>query len=603
MARGPIGPQAILPDEFQKCETRREFDRAWSTQTGRFLGPMTDPPQSKLSSRGGPILVILGGGIAIFVAYAALLTALAWFKPADCHLSMDHPSLDQLAQLYANYQRGGSGLWELVFSAQPSCALPYFKRALALHPKHAEAHLALAMVYAYENETAPAIVHTAAAYVLGEPARLLLETFQLQPSRSLSTTLILDGLTWIAPTILDGPMVRVISPHSADIWVRTRDSAQVTAIAEPSQTPGDPIRSDSVVSTAKDDHVVILQLNGLQADTLYTYWITIDGRRLPSGKTFRSFPEAGTSSAFSVAFGGCSEYIPQNFRIYQTIASRFPVAFLSLGDNAYIDAPTNPSLQHFAYDRLQADPRFAGLISSVSTSAIWDDHDFATDNSWGGPDLYFPTWKPVVWRIFEQNWITPNDARPDGGPGVWQKMTIGNVDFFLLDSRYYRTDPKLPHPSMLGPNQEAWLLESLARSTATFKVIVSPVPWSVSATSSTDSWNGYPEERQRIFDWIRSQQIDGVVLVSSDRHRSDAWRIPQPDAYDLYEFESARLTNERPLEEAAEALFSYNKKPSFGLLTFDFSGADPAVRYSIVDIDNQTLFTIKVTHGQLTTPH
>ncbi len=548
-----------------------------------------------------PLVLAVLAGVANLAAYATLWTAVAWFTPSRCHEQMDRQSLMHLAEAYASYQRGGAGLWELVFSQEPQCALPYFKQAVALHPKHAEAHLALAMVYAAENEPAPAITHTAAAFALGEPVGLLLETFRLQPSPSLTTGLISHVLAWATPAILSGPIINMSSPHSAAIWVRTRDAAQVAAIGVPAESPGTFIQSSPAESTDQSDHTVTLHLNGLRADTIYTYWITINGRPTPLKRTLRTFPEQDSPSVFSIAFGGCSDYVPPNLRIYQTIASRSPLAFLTLGDNAYIDGPTNPNLQRFSYARLQADPHFNRLTSTVSTSAVWDDHDFSTDNSWGGPDPFVPAWKPMVWQIFEQNWITPNAARPAGTPGVWQEISVGNVDLFLLDSRYYRVDPNSPHASMLGAQQEAWLLQGLASSKATFKIIASPVLWSTTTVPSSDTWDGYPEERQRIFDWIRTQRIDGVILISSDRHRSDVWQIPQPSAYDLFEFESGRLTNDMPHAEAPDAVFSFNKKPSFGLLTFDFSKADPEAQYSIVDIDNQTIFGISVKASQLTT--
>ncbi len=38
-------------------------------------------------------------------------------------------------------------------------------------------------------------------------------------------------------------------------------------------------------------------------------------------------------------------------------------------------------------------------------------------------------------------------------------------------------------------------------------------------------------------------RINGVVLISADRHRSDAWKISRSAGYDLYEFMSSKMTN------------------------------------------------------------
>jgi alkaline phosphatase D len=148
---------------------------------------------------------------------------------------------------------------------------------------------------------------------------------------------------------------------------------------------------------------------------------------------------------------------------------------------------------------------------------------------------------------------------------------------------------------MLGPIQKKWLLDKLKNSQATFKVIVSPVPWSLATKGEArDTWNGFKSERQEIFDFLAENQINGVILLSADRHRSDAWRIDRTNGYPLYEFESSRLTNQHVHELMPNALFGYNEKQSFGLLTFDTTQDDPTVKYQIVSIDNEIIHTLEL---------
>ena len=110
----------------------------------------------------------------------------------------------------------------------------------------------------------------------------------------------------------------------------------------------------------------------------------------------------------------------------------------------------------------------------------------------------------------------------------------------------------------------------LRASRATFKVLCSPVPFDYRTKGdSLDTWNGYKDERKEIFDFLTKEKIEGIVLMSADRHRSDLWKIQREGAYPLYEFNSSRLTNDHVHGEMKEAIFSYNKKQSFGLVTFD----------------------------------
>jgi len=164
----------------------------------------------------------------------------------------------------------------------------------------------------------------------------------------------------------------------------------------------------------------------------------------------------------------------------------------------------------------------------------------------------------------------------------------------------YRTNPYDRYPTMLGPVQKAWLKKQLKQSTPRFKVLVSSVPWTFdSKGSAKDTWNGFRKERGEIFDFLASNRINGVILLSADRHRSDAWRIERPNGYPLYEFESSRLTNEHVHELVPGTLFGYNAKQSFGLLMFDLTGGDPSVTFQAVSIDDEVAGEVTVKWSEI----
>jgi alkaline phosphatase D len=170
----------------------------------------------------------------------------------------------------------------------------------------------------------------------------------------------------------------------------------------------------------------------------------------------------------------------------------------------------------------------------------------------------------------------------------------------MLDGRFYRTNPYGPSPSMLGPVQKAWLLNQLRKSKATFKVLASPVPWDFyTKGKSLDTWNGFRGEREDIFAFLEENRIDGVVLISADRHRSDARKIDRPNGYAFYEFESSRLTNQHKHDLKPGAIFGYNKKPSFGLLNFDTAAPDPTVTFQIISIDNERIHSLTLKHSEI----
>ena len=183
---------------------------------------------------------------------------------------------------------------------------------------------------------------------------------------------------------------------------------------------------------------------------------------------------------------------------------------MALGDNVYIDTPQVPETQQYCYYRRQSRPEYRHLVSSTAVFAIWDDHDFTTNDAEGGPDIDRPAWKRDVWRTFRQNFVNPAYGGGEERPGCWFSCRMADVDFFLLDGRYYRSRKA---ESMLGQAQKAWLLAALKRSSATFKVICSDVPVTPDVKpGSKDTWDGFPDERAEIFRCIDENRIRGALL-------------------------------------------------------------------------------------------
>jgi len=321
-------------------------------------------------------------------------------------------------------------------------------------------------------------------------------------------------------------------------------------------------------------------------------------RTLPNTSLKKDAP----TEQFTIAFGGGAGFVPENERMWNTIGAIDPRALLLLGDNVYIDDPETPEMQRFHYYRRQSQPEWAKLAKRVPIYAIWDDHDFTTNDGWGGPDIDKPAWKRDVWKIFKENWNNPYYGGGEKNPGCWFDFRIGDVHFIMLDGRYYRESPKSEDPSMLGPVQMKWLKNTLADNTATFKILCCNVPMAPNVKpGSKDTWDGYSGERRRIQQWIADQKIPGVIILSADRHRSDAYRIDTKieGMYPLYEFSSSRLTNQHVHKIIKSSLFGYNEKQSFGRIDFDLKADDPTVKYTIINIDGEAIHSHLVKLSEL----
>lgn len=382
--------------------------------------------------------------------------------------------------------------------------------------------------------------------------------------------------------------VKRIHPHALKLILQNRKAEAVAYLKSTAEAKVNPIHTKLLLDIAKDAP------HAWKFDAATWPW----ERALPDTSLKKDAP----TDRFSIAFGGGAGYVPENERMWDTIAAIDPRALLLLGDNVYIDDPQTPEVQRFHYFRRQSQPEWMNLAKRVPIYGIWDDHDFTTDDGWGGPEVENPSWKREVWQIFKENWDNPYYGGGEENPGCWLDLRIGAVHFIFLDGRYYRESPKGEKPSMLGPVQLEWLMNALKDDPATFKVICSNVSVAPNVKpGSRDTWDGYHAERQKILQFIADEKIPGVLVLSADRHRSDAYRIDTGivGMYPLYEFSSSRLTNQHVHKLIESSLFGYNEMPSFGKVEFDLIADDPTVTYTIINIEGQAMHTLQVKLSEL----
>lgn len=397
--------------------------------------------------------------------------------------------------------------------------------------------------------------------------------------------------------LVHGPMVGAVTGQSARIWLRTDEARELSVVVSGSGLE----KSQPARTSAATDFTAEVGFDGLEAGTAYEISVRLGERELGRG-SFRTTADRRKASKFTVVMGGGAGFTPHYERMWATIESRKPDALFLLGDNVYIDDPTHQLTQDFIYHRRQSQPEWRSLVAKTPVYAIYDDHDFGLDDCIPGPFIDKPEWKRPVWETFRNNWVNPAYGGGDKQPGCWFDTHIGDVHFIFLDCRYYRDTSG---GTMLGPVQKKWLFETLKQSKGTFKVLASAVPWSAGVKpGSRDTWDGFPAEREEIFRFIETRRLDGVVLLSADRHRVDVRKTQRPDGYDLYDIMSSRLTNVHThglVKDAkgSEYIMGYNATPAFAELAFDTTASPPALTCTILDIDNQPHGELRLTIDQL----
>jgi alkaline phosphatase D len=487
-----------------------------------------------------------------------------------------------------------------IYDGKADNAIAYFKDYLANYPADMEARYGLVVAYASQGKVPEAIEHLRQVLEMGFPA----ERFLAGPRGLLEPLLNSDDFRKLIEgryqRLLHGPMLGAVTDSEARIWVRTFEASEVQIEVNESGNPDDKSRFKAL-TTPEKDYTTVITVTDLQPSTRYQYRVFVDGSLFFIDGSFTTYPAKGETGRFALGFGGGAGYTPWKERMWDTLATHQLDAFLLLGDNVYIDHPTRPPVQEYCYYRRQSRLEFRRFVNQVPVYAIWDDHDFTINDGEGGPDIEKPSWKRPVWEVFRNQWNNPYYGGGDAHPGCWFDFSMGDVDFFMLDCRYYRENPKeVEHPSMLGPYQKQWLKEKLLASKGTFKVIASSVPWAFNTKpGSDDTWDGFPDEREEIFAFIEENKIEGVLLISADRHRSDAWKIDRPEGYTLYDFMSSRLTNIHVHKIMPGSLFGYNKTCSFGKLEFNTEAEDPSITYSIYSINNEMIHRLTLYKSQL----
>jgi len=499
----------------------------------------------------------------------------------------------------AQYKKAHRDMITSLASARADKAVAAAEAYLEKHPDDLESPFILAVAYAQKGDIAKAMTFVRKAVEGGLP----IDRFIAGPRNLLAPLVASDAFQAYAKgkvsPLVHGPMVGSVTDTSARFWVRTADEADIRIACTPAAGGAEP-RVGAGRTRKADDYTAVVEVTGLAPSTRYRYTVAVDGQAmLAEPASFRTFPKAGLPAKFQIVFGGGAGYTPQHEYMWNTIRKVDPLALLMMGDNVYIDTPKVPATQRYCYYRRQSRPEWRRLVATTGVFAIYDDHDFFDNDCVPGPDIDKPPYKRDVWRVFTQNWANPSYGGGEKQPGCWYAFSIGDVDIFMLDCRFYRTRDSNP-PTMLGPVQKQWLKQALAESKGTFRILASSVPWAYGTKpGSNDPWQGYKEERKELFSYLAEKKIGGVVLISADRHRSDLWKIERPDGYPLYEFSSSRLTNIHTHGIMKGSLYGYNETCSFGLLEFDTTAADPTVTYKIVTIDGKVVHTFTLKRSQL----
>lgn len=329
---------------------------------------------------------------------------------------------------------------------------------------------------------------------------------------------------------------------------------------------------------AARDFTVKVDAAGLSPATTYYYRFQSLGRHSPVGRT-RTLP-VGATPRLRIAVASCSNHAAGYFNAYRRIAERADLDLvIHLGDYLYEYGPDTygsvrtpepaaeiVSLQDYRFRHAQY-KRDADLQEAHRQHpfvCVWDDHEVTNDawrdgaqNHTEGAEGRWPERVAAALQAYYE-WMPVRQPDPADPRREQRAFRLGDLaDLSMLETRLQARSQQLPatvqtpfgpgftqsgafldpQRTLLGAEQEAWLIDRLRGSTATWKLVGQQVMFAplklVAAPraagggvfANPDQWDGYQPARDRLFDALRGgngrSPIDDVVVLTGDIH--SAW--------------------------------------------------------------------------------
>lgn len=361
--------------------------------------------------------------------------------------------------------------------------------------------------------------------------------------------------------LLSQPMPGAVAHREATLVFEAIDTRRASLTYwKQGETVHSVIRQEAPDPTLVGGQIYRFIITDLDPGTRYSYQLALDGQVVdllwekPTFRTLEDWRFRSPAPDFTFLTGSCN-YINeakydrpgkpygQGTGILDHMSNSGADFMLWLGDNLYL-RPADDTSRSGIWQRYQtkmSSPELQRLRSAMHHYATWDDHDFGPNDA--SKSYIFAD---TAFAAFKAYWANPSYGTWQT-PGVFTSFDWSDCAFFLLDNRTYRDANRLnqeqyPDKTQFGKAQKEWLKQQLLeKRNATFKFIA--LGGQVLRGNTFESMGNYPKDQQEILDFIRENELRGVVFISGDRHFTELTKVERPDTYPLYELTSSPLTS------------------------------------------------------------
>lgn len=421
--------------------------------------------------------------------------------------------------------------------------------------------------------------------------------------------------------VVSGPMLGPVELRDAVIWLEVKPVVRSVAL-QYRKTGTTTYKTKAYKGELGNEfNPLQIQIGGLDYNTEYEYRFVLDGKISNASGKFKTkdlWQWRKPAPDFSFLTGSCNYVNEPGFdrpgspyggdsSIYETMAKEKAAFMLWTGDIWYtreVDYYSKWGLWYRAHHDRKV-PVLQSFLKAMPHWAMWDDHDYGPNDIGSNYIL-----KEESRKVFMNYFCNPSYG--ENGQGIYTTNTWGDVDFFMIDDRWWRSAEQVldsidgkanPEKRMLGPQQMSWLKNSLAYSSATFKIIVvgSQV---LNPASSLDKLINFPVEYQELMDFLKNQKINGVVFLTGDRHHSEIIKVEREGAYPLHDITISPLTSGMVRFSGKEInnpyrLLGVDQEKNYGRFSFSGPRNDRVMKVEILGVKGELLGSWQVHEKEL----
>lgn len=412
-----------------------------------------------------------------------------------------------------------------------------------------------------------------------------------------------------------GPMAGYSTMRAVALWLQTTEEANVYFDYWSIDNPENVLQSAEGITDSYDAYTLQIVIDELEPGTTYEYRVNINDELVDipyklQFKTQELWQWRHDPPAIQFVIGSClyineTEYdrpgepYGGNYEILDHIYAKSPEFMVWMGDNTYLRevdwSARNSVLARNTHTR--STPKLQPLLGSTHHYATWDDHDYGpnnSDRSWWN--------KETTLEAFKLFWANPSYGVM-GQEGVTTFFQWGDIDFYMLDDRYYRSPENRTNVEreILGNTQVEWLIDALTSSWAPFKFIVIGTQF-LNPNAGGENHSMYPAERKKILDAIQAENIPGVIFLTGDVHRSEVTKIERQGTYPLYEFTISPLTagpSSRVYPNDARIAESLLVDRNFGYFEVTGPRRNRVLTLTIIDWQGNEHYSISINENEL----